>query len=359
MPRGERGAEAAASSVLDVACPVPLSGYERIVLGHGSGGRLSRDLVTDIFAPAFGEGLVSDEDQATVPLPGGSHIAVTTDSFVVTPTFFPGGNVGVLAVNGTVNDLVVGGAIPLYLTVAFILEEGTLVSDVARIARSMQRAAEAASVTIVTGDTKVVERGRGHCVYVTTTGVGVMPNGRNLSARLAEPGDAVIVSGTLGDHGIAILATRQGIELETELLSDTAPLGSVVESLLAAAPHTRCLRDPTRGGLASSLNEIAAASRVSIVLDEERLPLRSEVRAACELLGLDPLHVANEGKLVAIVPNAEAEAALAAVRRTPLGENAAIVGEVTALHPGLVTVRSLLGERIVPLLAGDQLPRIC
>jgi hydrogenase expression/formation protein HypE len=302
---------------------------------------------------------VSDEDQATVPLPGGAHITVTTDSFVVTPTFFPGGNVGVLAVNGTVNDLVVGGAIPLYLTVAFILEEGALMEDVVRIARSMQQAAQTAAVTIVTGDTKVVERGHGHGVYVTTTGVGVTPAGRNLSARRAEPGDVVIVSGTLGDHGIAVLATREGIELETALVSDTAPLGTVVESLLAVAPSTRCLRDPTRGGLASSLNEIAVASREGIVLDEDRLPLRPEVRAACELLGLDPLHVANEGKLVGIVPRGEAEAALAAVRTTALGKNAAIVGEVTTSHAGVVTARSLLGERIVPLLAGDQLPRIC
>jgi hydrogenase expression/formation protein HypE len=353
-------AEEAASSDFQLDCPLPIAAYDRVVLGHGSGGRLSRDLVRDVFAPAFGDGLVHDEDQAIVPASRDGAIALTTDSFVVNPLFFPGGDIGVLAVNGTVNDLAVGAAVPLYLTAAFILEEGFPMADLVRIAASMRRAADGAGVRIVTGDTKVVERGRGHGVFITTTGIGVVRPGRRLSARRAEPGDRVLLSGTLGDHGVTILASREGIELDTELSSDTAPLTSAVKAVLTAAPGTRCMRDPTRGGLASALNEIAAASHVGITLDERRIPLKRGVRGACELLGLDPLHVANEGKLVAIVPAEEAEGALHALRQTSVGVDAALIGEVTERHPGVVTAMSLLGgERIVPLLAGDQLPRIC
>lgn len=353
--RGDAGAPAFSG-----ACPAPVSRYDRIVLGHGSGGRLSHDLLRDVFVPAFGQRLHTENDQATVPIPTSGRLSMTTDAFVVSPPFFPGGSIGDLAVNGTINDLAVGGAVPLYLSAAFILEEGFDIASLASIARSMRRAADAAGVDIITGDTKVVERGRGHGVFITTTGVGMVPLGRCLSASGVRPGDAVIVSGTLGDHGIAILASREGIELETDLQSDTRPLVSLVAAILTAAPNARCLRDATRGGVSSALGEIAASSRVGFCLDEVEIPVRPQVAGACELLGLDPLYVANEGKLVAIVPKEEAEACLDAMRRHPDGQDARRIGYAVQEHPSVVTIRSLVGgERIVPMLSGDQLPRIC
>jgi hydrogenase expression/formation protein HypE len=342
-------------------CPAPRSKYEQIVLGHGSGGRLTAELVQRIFLPAFrSEVLSALEDQATVPIPGGARIAITTDSFVVRPIFFPGGDIGTLAVHGTVNDLAVGGARPLFLAAAFILEEGLLLEELQRIVESMRRACEEAHVELVTGDTKVVDRGKGDKIFITTTGVGVVPQGRSLSISAAGPGDALIVSGTIGDHGVAIMSVREGIEFETVLQSDTAPLTSLVAAMLEAAPSIRCMRDPTRGGLSSSLNELAAASRAGVELSEEAIPVRPEVQGACEVLGLDPLYVANEGKLIAAVPNEDAGRVLAAMRRHPLGRNAAIIGSVVEGHPGLVTLRSRIGgERVVAMLAGEQLPRIC
>jgi hydrogenase expression/formation protein HypE len=338
------------------SCPVPLGRYERVVLGHGSGGRLTHDLVTSLFVPAFGNDAL--EDQATVSV-AGARIAVTTDAFVVRPIFFPGGDIGRLAVYGTVNDLAVGGAEPLFLSAAFILEEGFALCDLERIARSMGDACAASGVKLVTGDTKVVERGHGDQVFITTTGVGVVPAGRTLSAKLARPGDRVLVSGTIGDHGIAVVSVREGLEFETALLSDAQPLHDLARAILRAAPDAvRCMRDPTRGGVASALNEIAQASRVGVVIDERALPIRAEVRGACELLGLDPLYVANEGKLVAVVAAEGADAVLAAMRSHPFGESAAVIGEVTA--GSVVTVRSVVGAtRVVPMLAGEQLPRIC
>jgi hydrogenase expression/formation protein HypE len=343
------------------ACPAPVAGYDRIVLGHGGGGRLTADLVGRVFLPALGNPVLSAlEDQAVVDVGGGARIAMTTDAFVVRPIFFPGGDIGRLAICGTVNDLAVGGATPRFVTAAFVLEEGFAVADLARIAGSMRAACDEAGVVLVAGDTKVVERGKGDGVFVTTTGVGTFETPRALSIAAARAGDAVIVSGTLGDHGIAILSVRDGLAFETALESDVAPLHDVARAVLAASPDARCMRDPTRGGLGSALNEIAAASRVGIAIDETAVPVRDEVRGACELLGLDPLYVANEGKLVAIVPAGDADAVLASVRARPRGRDAAIVGRVVGDRPGVVTVRSSIGgERVMPMLAGEQLPRIC
>jgi hydrogenase expression/formation protein HypE len=342
------------------SCPVPKSRYEHVLLGHGSGGRLTAELIQNVFLPAFGNDVLAAlEDQATVTV-GAPRIAVTTDSFVVRPLFFPGGDIGKLAVHGTVNDLAVGGAIPRYLAAAFILEEGLPLDDLKRIVASMRAACAEVRVQLVTGDTKVVDRGKGDGVFITTTGIGVVPDGRSLSIRSARPGDAVLVSGTLGDHGIAILSVREGLEFETVLESDTAPLHELTEAVLAACPRTRCMRDPTRGGLSSALNELAAASQVGVKLQEEAIPLRAEVRGACEMLGLDPLYVANEGKLIAVVPSEDAESALAAMRAHPLGRNAAVIGAIVSDHPGVVVLRSRVGgERVVSLLSGEQLPRIC
>ena len=289
-----------------------------------------------------------------------ARLAFTTDSFVVRPLFFPGGDIGTLAVHGTVNDLAVGGATPLFLSAAFILEEGLPLTDLQRIVASMRAACREAGVALVTGDTKVVDRGKGDGVFITTSGVGVVPEGRSLSIHAARPGDRILVSGTLGDHGIAIMSVREGIEFETALESDSAPLHGLAEAILEACPRTRCMRDPTRGGLSSALNELAAASRVGVELDEAAIPLQPEVRGACEMLGLDPLYVANEGKLIAVVPPQDAGRVLDAMRSHPLGKDAALVGTVVADHPGMVLLRSRVGgERVVTLLAGEQLPRIC
>ena len=347
-------------------CPVPRSTSDRILLGHGSGGLLSAELIGKLFLPAFGgEVLAALEDQATLRLPGldgapAPKIAITTDSFVVRPPFFPGGDIGRLAVHGTVNDLAVGGARPLYLAAAFILEEGLALDDLRKIAASMRSACDEAGVTLVTGDTKVVDRGKGDQIFITTTGVGLVPEGRSLSIRNARPGDRVLVSGTIGDHGIAIMSVREGIEFETVLESDTAALNGLAEAILEACPRTRCMRDPTRGGVSSALNELAASSKVGVTLDEKAIPIRDEVRGASEMLGLDPLYVANEGKLIAVVPPEDADRVLEAMRGHPLGRNGAIIGSIVLEHPGMVVLRSRVGgDRVVTLLAGEQLPRIC
>jgi hydrogenase expression/formation protein HypE len=343
-------------------CPVPRFDYDRILLGHGSGGRLTAELVGKLFLPTFGGGSLAElEDSATLTLGNaGGRIAFTTDSFVVRPVFFPGGDIGRLAVCGTVNDLAVSGALPRFLAAAFILEEGLPLADLRKIVESMRAACDEAGVELVTGDTKVVDRGKGDQVFITTTGLGVVPAGRSLSIRNARPGDRVLVSGSIGDHGVAILSVREGIEFETVLESDVAPLGGLVDALLAECPSVRCMRDPTRGGIAGVLNELATASRVEVRIAESALPIRPEVRAACEMLGLDPVYVANEGKLVAVVPADAADRLLATARQHPLGRNAALIGTVAAGRPGLVTMQSLIGgERVVPVLAGEQLPRIC
>jgi hydrogenase expression/formation protein HypE len=345
------------------SCPLPKSRYDQVLLGHGSGGQLTAELIQRIFVPAFANDVLTAlEDQATLALPGlaAPRIAFTTDAFVVRPLFFPGGDIGRLAVHGTVNDLAVGGARPLFLSAAFILEEGLPLADLKRIVDSMRQACAEAGVTLVTGDTKVVDRGKGDGVFITTSGIGIVPKGRSLSFHSARPDDCILVSGTLGDHGIAIMSVREGLEFETVLESDTAALNGLTEAILEACPNTRCMRDPTRGGLSSAMNELAAASRVGVKLDEAAIPLRPEVRGACEMLGLDPLYVANEGKLIAVVPPEDGERALAAMRTHPLGRNAAIIGCITADHSGMVILRSVVGgERVVTMLSGEQLPRIC
>jgi hydrogenase expression/formation protein HypE len=347
-------------TIEQLACPLPWPARDTILLGHGSGGRLTAELIDELFLPAFNNpALARLDDQAIVSI-NGLRLAFTTDSFVVSPLFFPGGDIGSLAVHGTVNDLAVGGAQPLYLSAAFILEEGLRRETLERVVASLQRAATAAGVEVVTGDTKVVEKGCGDELFINTTGLGLVAEDVRLSADQARPGDRVLLSGSLGEHGIAILAQREGLELESRIESDSAPLHSLVAAMLATSKAIRCLRDPTRGGLASALNEIAARSQVGILLDEEAIPVHEEVRGACELFGLDPLYVANEGKLVALVEPTAAEPLLEAMRAHPLGREAQIIGTVTDSPPGLVGLRTVLGTtRIVDMLSGDQLPRIC
>lgn len=342
------------------SCPVPLPAGNSVLLGHGSGGRLTADLIRGVFLPAFANPILARlDDQAVVQL-NGLRLAFTTDSFVVKPLFFPGGDIGCLAVHGTVNDLAMGGAVPLFLSAAFILEEGLPMETLRRVVDSLRRAAQEAGVEVVTGDTKVVEKGSGDGLFINTSGIGEVPDGVELSAGAARPGDCVLLSGPIGEHGIAILAQREGLEFEGALASDTAPLHTLVQAMLATGRPIRCLRDPTRGGLSSALNEIATQSGVGIALEERAIPIREEVRGACELLGLDPLYVANEGKLVAIAAAEAAEDLLAAMRAHPLGARAEKIGTVTEAHPGLVSMRTVFGTtRIVDLLAGDQLPRIC
>jgi hydrogenase expression/formation protein HypE len=345
------------------SCPAPFAGYDRVLLGHGSGGRLTADLIERLFVPVFRNAVLDRlEDQATCELDGLAcgRLAITTDSFVVRPIFFPGGDIGRLAIHGTINDLAVGGALPKFITAAFVLEEGLPLEDLRRVAQSMREACDEAGVVLVAADTKVVDRGKGDQIFITTTGVGLVPGDRHLSAHAARAGDKIIVSGTIGDHGMAIMSVREGLEFETALESDTASLAALTEVMLQACPSIRAMRDPTRGGLSSALNEIARASSVGMELREQAVPVRSEVRGACELLGLDPLYVANEGKLVAIVPAGEADALVRVMQATPLGREAAVIGDVVATHPGTVVMRSQIGgTRIVPLLAGEQLPRIC
>jgi len=347
-------------NIASLTCPAPLTTRDRVLLGHGSGGKLSAELVREIFLPAFrNAALARLDDQAIVDV-NGLRIAVTTDSFVVKPLFFPGGDIGSLAVHGTINDLAMGGAEPLFLSAAFIIEEGFSMEMLRRIVSSLQRAANEAGVQVITGDTKVVEKGKGDGLFINTTGIGIVAHGVELSADRARPGDKVLLSGSIGDHGIAILAQREGLEFESAIESDSAALHGLVTEMLKTSHAIRCMRDPTRGGLSSTLNEIAEQSRVGIELDEQSIPVRDDVKGACEMLGLDPLYVANEGKLVAIVSPEAADAVLEVMRKHPLGKQAQVVGTVNEKHPGLVTMRTALGtSRIVDMLSGDQLPRIC
>ena len=350
----------ATKSIAELSCPAPLPAKDTILLGHGSGGKLSAELIRDVFLPYLNnEVLARLDDQAIVNI-NGQRLAFTTDSFVVKPLFFPGGDIGSLAVHGTVNDLAMGGATPLFLSAAFIIEEGFSIEELRQIVDSMHRAAAAAGVQVVTGDTKVVEKGKGDGLFINTTGIGIVPEGVELSADRARPGDKVLLSGSIGDHGIAILAQREGLEFETAIESDSAALHTLVGEMLQVTREIRCMRDPTRGGVSSTLNEIAQQSNVGIELDERSIPVREEVRGACELLGLDPLYVANEGKLIAIVAPDAAPVLLQAMRRHPLGSEAQIIGTVKDTNLGLVTMRTPFGTtRIVDMLAGDQLPRIC
>jgi hydrogenase expression/formation protein HypE len=333
---------------------------DRILLAHGSGGTMMRELIEDVFVARFNdEALLRLDDAASLDLPPG-RIALTTDTYVVTPLFFPGGDIGRLAVAGTVNDVATAGARPLFLTVGFVLEEGLAVEDLERVLDSMVAVAEEAGVRIVTGDTKVVEHGHGDGMYINTAGVGVVRDGLDLSSSRCRPGDAVLLSGTLGDHGIAVMSVREGLSFGTDILSDAAPLNHLVGAVIDAAPDVRCFRDPTRGGLASCLNELASASGVSITVDEASIPVREQVRGACEMLGYDVYQVANEGKMVAVVPPEQAEVALAAMRASRYGEDAAIIGSVAEGPAGRVYVQTSFGaRRIMDMLVGEQLPRIC
>jgi hydrogenase expression/formation protein HypE len=343
------------------SCPLPLADYPTIVMGHGGGGKLGNELVEHLFLPAFrNPALENLGDAAVLSLPG-SRIALTTDSFVVHPLFFPGGSIGELAICGTVNDLAVAGADPKYLTAGFILEEGLPLAQLAAIVDAMARAAAEAGVEIVTGDTKVVERGHGDGCYINTAGVGVMRDGIAVGPQRAQPGDAILVSGFLGDHGMAILSVREGLEFESPIRSDCAALNGLIGAVLdAVGPAVHAMRDPTRGGLASTLNEIARASGIGVRIDETSLPIRAEVHSACELLGLDPVYVANEGKAVFFVAPEAADRALEALRSHPLGRDAARIGQATADHPGLLVARTAIGaSRVIPTMIGEQLPRIC
>jgi hydrogenase expression/formation protein HypE len=336
---------------------------EVVTLAHGAGGKASAALLDAIFLPAFSSASGTQAiqtDAAVVPLPSGERLAFTTDSFVVKPLRFPGGSIGHLAVHGTVNDLAMVGARPLGLSAAFVLEEGFAIESLKEIVADMAEAAAAAGVAIVTGDTKVVDRGAADGCYINTSGIGLIPEGRELSAGKAQAGDVVIVSGTIGDHGTAVMLARGDLLLDANVSSDTAPLSGLVETLLSAAPNTRWLRDATRGGLGTVCNELARDSNLTVVLDEASLPIRPAVGGACDMLGIDPLYVANEGKFVAIVPADEADAAVAALAAQPLGGDAAKIGQIRADPPGLVVlVTSFGGTRIVDMLVGDPLPRIC
>jgi hydrogenase expression/formation protein HypE len=369
-------------NLLGWACPRPLQNYPTIVMGHGAGGKMMADLIEHLFAPAFDNEWLGQMGDATKFDPAfwgtrDSSLAFTTDSFVVSPLFFPGGNIGELAVYGTVNDLAMRGAKPLYLSAGFILEEGLPMETLGNIVTAMAAACRKAGVKVATGDTKVVQRGHGDGIYINTSGLGVIPAGVDIGPANARPGDVVVVSGTMGDHGIAIMSVREGLTFETEILSDTAPLNGLVEAMTEAASGKgrgipsgydepaplrgiHCLRDATRGGLAAVLNELADSSKVGIEFDERKVPIRPEVNAACEMLGLDPFYIANEGKLVAIVEEDVAEKVLNAMRGHEYGKDSVIIGRVVDEHPGLVTAKtSIGGMRVVDVPAGELLPRIC
>lgn len=347
-------------SLLTASCPLPITSHSEIVLAHGSGGRLSQQLIEQIVLPQFRNDLLAPLHDGAIISVNESRLAFSTDSFVVSPIFFPGGDIGTLAVHGTVNDLAMCGARPLYLSASFILEEGLPMAEFRRIVQSMREAAATAGITFVTGDTKVVDRGKADRIFINTSGIGLINDGINIHPARAKAGDKVIVSGPIAVHGIAIMSVREGLEFETEIASDTAPLNALVEAMLAASQDIHVLRDPTRGGITSALTEISQTAHVGMVLEESSIPLSEEVKGACEMLGLDPLYVANEGKLLAIVPSAEAEIVLAAMRAHPLGRDAAIIGEVTSDHPGFVLMRTRVGgTRVVDMLSGEQLPRIC
>ncbi|MDJ0394691.1 hydrogenase expression/formation protein HypE [Rhodococcus sp. G-MC3] len=351
---------AAAIDIESWVCPAPLRDSPNIVMGHGGGGALSAELIEHLFLPAFGSAADAGLGDSAVLTLGGAKLAFSTDSYVVKPMVFPGGTIGDLAVNGTVNDLAMSGARPMVLSTAFILEEGTALADIARIATAMGTAALAAGVTLVTGDTKVVDSGHGDGVFINTAGIGVIDDGVDIKPQRASVGDVVIVSGDIGVHGIAVMSCREGLEFGTEVLSDSAPLNGLVAAMVATGADIHTLRDPTRGGVAATLNEIAKAAGVGVAIVEGALPIPSAVRDACGVLGLDPLFVANEGKLLAFVPRTSADRVLEAMRAHPLGANATVIGECVQDHPGMVVARTTFGaSRVVDLPLGEQLPRIC
>jgi hydrogenase expression/formation protein HypE len=357
----ESGQAGELPSPLTGSCPLPIFEHKKIVLGHGSGGKLTAELIEKVFLPAFANPILEKLDDQAVLEINGTRLAFTTDGFVVTPIFFPGGDIGRLAVNGTVNDLAMSGARPLYLSAAFILEEGLAAGDLQRVVESMGVAAREAGVQLVTGDTKVVDRGKGDQVFITTTGIGVIERPVHISASRARAGDKILLSGYIGDHGMAIMSQREGLEFEGTIESDCAPLHGLVAAMLEAGEDAiHCLRDPTRGGVATTLNEIAKCSGVGMVLRETSLPVRDSVKGACEVLGLDPLYVANEGKLVAVVAAGAADAVLRQMRQHPLGLDAVLLGEVVEEHRGMVLMTTEVGgTRVLDVMFGEQLPRIC
>jgi hydrogenase expression/formation protein HypE len=334
--------------------------WDKILLDHGSGGRSSHELIDRIFLPRFQNPLLNEMNDSAVFELEGAKLAFTTDSYVVTPIFFPGGDIGSLAVCGTVNDLAMRGARPCYLSVGFILEEGFPIKDLELILLSMEKAAKEAEIQVVTGDTKVVPKGAADKIFINTSGIGLIPKGINIAGQNAQAGDAVLISGSIGDHGLTILSRREGLSFESPLKSDAAPLNHLVSRMLEVCPRIHVLRDPTRGGLATTLNEIARQSRVGLEIWEEAVPLHAGVLAAAEILGLDPFYMANEGKLIALMPQSEAEAVLEAMKKNPYGREAAIIGEVKAENPGKVVVKTVIGgKRLMDMLTGEQLPRIC
>ncbi len=333
---------------------------DKILLGHGSGGKLTLELIKNIFLPAFENPYLSElGDQAVINI-NGVKLAFTTDSYVVNPIFFPGGNIGELAVNGTINDIAVGGAKPLFISAGFIIEEGFPIDNLRVIVESMKKACKKTGVILVTGDTKVVEKGKGDGIFINTSGIGIVEHDIEISPRKVKPGDKILINGPIGLHGIAILSKREGIEFEVEIESDTAPLNFLVQDILSVSKKIRWMRDPTRGGISSALNELAQAAKLGVEIWESEIPIPEPVKAACEMLGLDPLYVANEGKLIVVVDPSDADKVLNAMKQNPLGTEAKIIGEITAKHPGIVLMKTLIGgKRVVDMLAGEQLPRIC
>ncbi len=342
------------------ACPIPISEYPYILLAHGGGGKLTHQLIEKMFVPEFRNELLEPLHDGAILNFNGQKLAFTTDSYVVSPIFFPGGNIGELAVNGTVNDLAMCGAKPLYLSAGFIIEEGFSMNDLWRVVTAMRNAASAAGVYLVTGDTKVVERGKGDHIFINTSGIGLIREGVTIHPKRASIGDSIILSGEIGAHGIAIMSVREGLEFSSPVVSDTAPLHDLVNIMLEVCPDIRVLRDPTRGGVATTLNEIAASANVGIRLQEEAIPVSAEVEAACEILGLDPLYIANEGKLLAIVPSECAGKVVERMKQHPYGTRSAIIGDIVGDHPGYVVMNSRIGgTRIIDMISGEQLPRIC
>jgi hydrogenase expression/formation protein HypE len=341
-------------------CPIPLNEYDKVLLAHGGGGKLSDQLIHKMFFSHLDNPyLRKAHDGATLDLPPG-RIAFSTDSYIVQPIFFPGGNIGELAINGTVNDLSCCGAKPLYLSLAFIIEEGFPMQDLWTIVQSIKNSADAAGVQIVTGDTKVVEKGKGDQIFINTSGIGIIPEGIDIAPVNCKAGDLIIINGNIAEHGIAVLSSRQGLQFETSIKSDTAPLNGLVEAILNVTKDIHVLRDPTRGGLASSLNEIAKTSNTGISLDERDIPINEEVKGACEILGFDPLYIANEGKILVFVPENESKKVLNAMRAHPYGKNSNIIGRVLDEHPRIVKIKTSIGtSRIVDMISGEQLPRIC
>ena len=343
-----------------MSCPIPITNYKKVLLAHGGGGNLSYQLIQKMFISQFSNSFLNEEhDGAVIPVKEG-RIAFSTDSYVVNPIFFPGSNIGELAINGTVNDLSMCGAKPLFISAGLIIEEGLPMEELWQIVLSMQQAAEAADIKIVTGDTKVVDKGKGDKIFINTSGIGFIQPGVDIAPKNCSPGDVIILNGRIAEHGIAIMSAREGLSFETQIKSDTAPLNSLVELILNTSRNIHVLRDPTRGGLSSALNEIAMKSGQSIMIEENSIPISEEVKGACEILGFDPMYIANEGKLVVFVPEADASNVLNAMRSHPLGKESVIIGKVVTGNPGTVILKTAIGStRIVDMLSGEQLPRIC